>query len=120
MSRAELGIRINAGQLNCPVIIEDYIVEKVGIEHQKVWKSISDGVIYAQWIGVHGNDNVIAGQVLSADRATVRLRYNPKINTKCRLIKDNDYKNPYKIVSVDDVRYNHQWMEIKVERQEKS
>lgn len=119
MAKRDLGIRVNPGQMNCPVIIEDYVLKKEGISKEQVWESISCSEIYAQWIGAHGSEAIIAAQSLAKDRATLRIRYNPKVTTRCRVIKDNDRQNPYNIVSVDDVRNRHQYMELKIERNEK-
>lgn len=70
---------------------------------------------YCQWIGYHGTEAIKQDILQASLSATVRLRYDPRINTTCRLLRGTE---EYDIVSVDDIRLRHQWMELKVVRKE--
>ncbi len=66
-----------------------------------------------QWIGAHGSeafeDEALQGTLL----ATIRLRYDDRITETCRVVRGDDL---WEIISVDDVRQYHRWMEIKLKR----
>jgi SPP1 family predicted phage head-tail adaptor len=116
MSRAELGVRVNPAQLNCKIQIQDFEKVKIGITTEKQWVNITENDIWCQWIGAHGRESEVGNQNVATQRATIRMRYRKGVTEKCRIIKEGDSQNPYEIKSVDDVRNQHTWLELKAER----
>lgn len=103
-------------QLRTPIRIQKKTVSrKAGeITPTKIWTDIG-GYKRCEWIGYHGNEAVSQNALQATMAATVRLRYDPRITNSCRVLLGADI---YEIISIDDVRMRHQWMELKVVRKE--
>lgn len=68
-----------------------------------------------QWIGAHG-DETFSDEALQGTRfATIRLRYDSRISETCRILLGDE---EWKIVSTDDIRQCHRWLELKLKRKE--
>ena len=66
-----------------------------------------------QWIGAHGDETFSDDALQGTHFATIRLRYDPRINETCRVLLGGD---AWEITSLDDVRQLHRWVEIKLKR----
>ena len=66
-----------------------------------------------QWSGAHGDETFSDDALQGTHFATIRLRYDPRINEICRVLLGSD---AWEITSLDDVRQQHRWMEIKLKR----
>lgn len=66
-----------------------------------------------QWIRAHGDETFSDDILQGTHFVTIRLRYDPRINETCRVLLDDD---AWEIISLDDVRQLHRWMEIKLKR----
>ena len=67
--------------------------------------------IWAHWVNVHGSEVWAAESVQAQKAATVTIRYRKGIDEQCRIVKDGIL---YQIVSIDDIKDCHQWIEMKV------
>ena len=70
-----------------------------------------------KWVNVHGSEVFIAMQLQLKDPAFFTTRYSPLYNQMLVAYKEGD-KNPYEIISIDDVENRHTWLEIKLQRKE--
>lgn len=70
-----------------------------------------------KWVNVHGSEVFAAMQQQLREPATITMRYSPIVNRKLILYKGADPK-PYEVISIDDVKDRHRWLEIKVQRSE--
>ena len=66
-----------------------------------------------QWVGAHGDETFSDDALQGTHFATIRLRYDPRINETCRVLLGGD---AWEITSLDDVSQLHRWMEIKLKR----
>jgi len=70
-------------------------------------------IVWAQWINDHGQEAVAAEALVSAQRATVRIRHRTDIVETWRVMKDSE---AWKILSIDEVQDKNRWVELRVER----
>jgi SPP1 family predicted phage head-tail adaptor len=70
-------------------------------------------VVWAKWVGVHGSEAWAANAVNAMLAATVTIRYRNDIDPTCILGLDGEN---YEIVSPDDIRMRHEYIELKVKR----
>lgn len=68
-----------------------------------------------QWIGAHGTEAWTDDALMGTQQATIRLRYDERISAACRVLLGGEV---WEIVSLDDVRRAHEWMELKLVRKE--
>lgn len=66
-----------------------------------------------QWIGAHGDETFSDEALQGTQFATIRLRYDPRIDGTCRVILQDKI---WEVISSDDVHQYHRWMEIKLKR----
>ena len=69
--------------------------------------------VWAQWINDHGQEAIQAEAVVSAQRATVRVRHRTDILETWRVVKDSEN---WQILSIDEVQDRNRWIELRVER----
>lgn len=65
------------------------------------------------WINAHGAEVLKDNMAVGRKRATLTIRYDERVNATCRVLLGSE---AWEIVSVDDVRMGHRWMELIVER----
>jgi head-tail adaptor len=70
---------------------------------------------WCRWVGMHGSEAIQNGLVVGRQTATVTIRFDAAVGLSHRVLKDGEI---WEIVSIDDVRQIHQWMELKVARKE--
>lgn len=83
-----------------------------------VFGQTEDGVdipARVKWVNAHGTEAFTAMQLKLREPATITMRYSPKINPNLLVYKGDD-KNPYEIISIDNVEERCRWLEIKVQR----
>lgn len=66
-----------------------------------------------QWTNAHGTESIRDNLVAGVLTATIIVRWDPRIDATCRVMCDGE---AWRITSVDDVRAQHRWMEITLER----
>lgn len=71
------------------------------------------GMAWARWENVHGSEVWNAAALNAVAPATVLIRYNSQVDQSCLVQKGSDV---YEVVSVDDIRERHEYMELKVRR----
>jgi len=75
------------------------------------WSTVA--TVWAKWVNVHGQE-VWAAQAINAIRAaTVTIRYRSDVNLTCAILLGSDL---YEIVSMDDIRNRHEYIELKVKQ----
>jgi|SRR3990167_4244732 len=68
---------------------------------------------WAKWVNVHGGEAWAAQSVQAEGAATVTIRYLDGVDMTCVVQKGEDL---FEIVSIDDVRERHEYLELKVKR----
>lgn len=104
----------NAGELRTPI----KFAEKVQAIDADGYPAEVEKVVLTtkcKWVNAHGTEVFSAMQQQLKEPATITMRYAPLVNQKLILYKGDD-KDPYEVISVDDVEDRHKWMEIKVQR----
>lgn len=69
--------------------------------------------VWARWENVHGSEVWAADAQQAEQAATVVIRYRSGLDLTCVVGKGTEY---YEIVSMDDVRNLHRYIELKVKR----
>lgn len=104
----------NPGELRTPVTLLKRTVTKSTGGFQKPATSVI-GTAWAKWENIHGADVWAATAQGVSAAATVLIRYNAQVDATCLVQLGSDV---YEIVSVDDIRERHEYMELKVKRME--
>ncbi len=101
----------NPGELRTQVTLKrrTVIVDPGGFEKEGL-ETIA--VEWARWIGVHGSEAWAANSANALRAATVLIRYRPDIDETCLV---NLEGLNYEIVSIDDIRQVHEYLELKVQ-----
>lgn len=73
----------------------------------------SIATVWSKWENVHGSEVWSAAAINAIQPATVLIRYNSQLDETCLVQKGS---NLYEIVSIDDLRDRHEYMELKVRR----
>lgn len=125
----------NPGELRTPVIIESYIDTPDADGYvNEVWTNIfgeDSNPIKIKWVNLHGSEVYEAMSLDLKDGATLTMRYSPRINQKCRILKLADYlktesdleerrRLAFEVISMDDVDERGEWLELKVQRMVKA
>lgn len=74
-----------------------------------------DKYVMVEWVNIHGTEATDALQLAVKEIATVTMRYSPLITDKLVVYKGSDTV-PFEVKSVDNVRQENEWMELKVQR----
>lgn len=68
--------------------------------------------VYCKWVGMHGSEAWAASTMNAMRAATVTIRYRDDVDETCVVtLNDEDYE----IVSMDDIRQRHEYIELKVQ-----
>jgi SPP1 family predicted phage head-tail adaptor len=101
----------NPGELDTKITIcSPIFTEKSGGAYKKSWNDVDDD-IWSKWVGVHGSEAWAASANNAIRAATVTIRYRADIDETWALKKDGQY---YEIISMDDIRNHHEYIELKV------
>lgn len=108
----------NPGELNTPVefrrIKREHDADGFPVEEDL--NVFGNGITaMVKWVNAHGNESFIAMQLELREPATLTMRYSPKINRELLVFRYGD-PDPYEIISVDNVKQQNKWLEIKVQR----
>ncbi|MFT8889474.1 MAG: phage head closure protein [Ethanoligenens sp.] len=63
------------------------------------------------WYPLGGSETWVAASTQVIDAANVIIRFNPAVNSRCRVIKDGDV---YSIIGTNDPTQKKQWLKFKV------
>jgi SPP1 family predicted phage head-tail adaptor len=74
---------------------------------------VLEAEVWSKWVNVHGSEVWAAQSAQAEQPATVLIRYQEDIDTTWVIEKDGIN---FEIVSIDDVRERHEYMELKVRR----
>ena len=86
---------------------------KIRIQKRETSRQPGEIASKTEWIGAHGDETFSDDALQGTHFATIRLRYDPRINETCRVLLGGD---AWEITSLDDVRQLHRWVEIKLKR----
>lgn len=106
------GKTFNPGDLRKSVKLQRRVVTTGTGGFQTVtWTDIA--TVWAKWENVHGSEAWAANSLQAEQPATVTIRYRSDVDTTCAVLKGSDR---YEIVSMDDIRERHEYIELKVKR----
>ena len=77
--------------------------------------------MYCQWKNAHGNDVLLSNQEFGLEKATIKMIYDDRITSECRIYKynptTNEYDKEYEVIGFpDDILDRHQLLEIYLKR----
>ena len=101
----------NPGDLNMKVTLYNRTVTTSAGGFQKPSLVELDD-FWVKWENVHGSEAWVASSVQARMAATVLMRYDPRVDPTCVIKKEGKY---YEIVSPDDIRSKHEYIELKVQ-----
>lgn len=100
----------NPGELRSLIYLQNSTISKdAGSAQKPIWTTRAP--VYARWINAHGSEAVASESLQATNLATVLIRYYPGLNTSWAILKGSER---WQIVSVDDVRERHEYMELQV------
>lgn len=113
----------NAGELRTPVYFKrierttdsDAIPQEHEVNVFGQDEAGNDIPVRVKWVNAHGTEAFTAMQLKLREPATLTMRYSPRINAGLLVYKRSD-KEPYEIISIDNVEERNKWLEIKVQR----
>ena len=76
-----------------------------------------DVPVKCKWENAHGTEVFAGMQLKLKEPATLTMRYSPKINKQLLCYIKGD-KNPYELISIDNVNNLGRWLELKIQRKE--
>lgn len=100
MNPGELRHRIKLQKLET-VVNENGFEEEIWIDHKRVWASIKN---------LHGREYFQAAAVQKENTVKFIIRYTPGLDTSMKILFNNTH---YDITSVDNIRYENKFIEIK-------
>jgi SPP1 family predicted phage head-tail adaptor len=105
-------IFIQPGELNVKITLQARTVSSNagGFETAK-WSTLAE--VWSRWINVHGSEAWAAQSVQAEQAATVTIRYQAEVDATCSVVRGSDR---FEIVSIDDIRERHEYLELKVRR----
>jgi len=105
------GVPTNPGELRTQVTLQKQTLNtKPGGEKKPVYTDLA--TVWAKWVNVHGNEVWAAQASQAIAPATVFIRYRSDVNQTCVVSKAGKV---YEIISIDDVRERHEYLELKVQ-----
>jgi len=102
----------NPGELRTPIKLgQPSLSAQPGGFQRKSYTAVANRK--AKWTNVHGAEAWAAESVQATDPATVLIRYHASIDSTWGVQKNGQW---YDIVSLDDIRDRHEYIELKVKR----
>ncbi len=102
----------NPGELRTQITLQRRTVTtNAGGFQAPAWSNI--GSVYCKWVNAHGSEVWSAAAAGAEQPATVFIRYNEELDTTCAVLLNSVR---FEIVSIDDIRERHEYMELKVKR----
>lgn len=102
----------NPGDLRTSVKVQKRaITADAGGFQVEAWTDVA--TVWADWVNVHGSEAWTVQSIQAAAAATVKIRYRSDVDRTCVLLKGSER---WEIVSMDDVRERHEYLELKVQR----
>lgn len=68
---------------------------------------------FCQYIGSHGSEAIRQDALSGIQSATLRLRYDARVDNTCRVLINDEIWN---ITGIDNIRRLNHWMEISIQR----
>ena len=68
------------------------------------------------WINAHGKELWSQTDGNNVEKATIRIRYDANVNTRCKLKCDRTGSTLWDIESIDNIRQQNRKMEIRIKR----
>ena len=101
----------NPGELRTQVTLKrrTVITDPGGFERESITPI---AVLWARWIGVHGSEAWAANSANALRAATVLIRYRPDVDETCLITLDG---LDYEVISMDDIRQVHEFIELKLQ-----
>jgi SPP1 family predicted phage head-tail adaptor len=104
------GIPTNPGELRTPITLQTRTISTASGGFQSPTYSTL-ATVWAKWVNVHGTEVWASQSVEAVAPATVFIRYRNDVDNTCIVLKDSKI---YEIISIDDVRNMHEYLELKV------
>lgn len=102
----------NPGELRTPITLQRRaIVTGAGGFQAPSWVNI--GSVFCKWENAHGSEVWSADSAGAEQPATLLIRYNRDLDTTCAVLKGSER---FEIISIDDIRERHEYMELKIRR----
>ena len=106
----------NAGELRTAVYFKR-IIEDADTHPAPEENVFGEGVsVLCKWVNAHGTDVWSANQLHLRGRATLTLRYSPKLENVTLIVYRAGDPDFYEVVNVDNVEQRNEWLEITVQR----
>jgi len=102
------------GELKTPVVFKSVTraTNENGIASESVQTVLS---AKCRWVGSFGKEAEENMRLNLGETATITIRYSALVDVKHRVYEGSD-PTPWEIVSIDDMRKRHKWLEIKLKR----
>lgn len=109
------GIDIQVGEMRDCITLQSPTMTKTtnGAQVPAFANVSTDPIVWALWVNDHGQESVASDANKSVQRATVTIRYRTDVLTTWQVLKDS---LEWQITSVDQVRGQHRWTVLRVER----
>lgn len=106
------GVISNPGELNTAITIvtRSFTIDAGGAQKPS-YATLETA--WAKWVNAHGNEVQYSGGEQVEAMATVTIRYLSGIDETCAIQKGSD---TYDIISIDDIRERHEYLELKVRK----
>jgi SPP1 family predicted phage head-tail adaptor len=105
-------VLIQPGEMRTKITLQARTVSADAGGYEKpTWSTIAE--VWGRWISAHGSEAWAAQSVQAEQPATVTIRYKSGIDTTCSVLKGLER---FEIVSIDDIREHHEYLELKVRR----
>lgn len=108
------GLNISISELNQRITIQVATVTKnIGAQVEAYADVSVNPVVWSKWEYDHGQESVSSEADKSEQRATVTVRYRSDASEKWQILNNGE---PWKVISVDQVREQNRWTVLRVER----
>ena len=102
----------NPGEMRTRITVQRRTVSSsAGGFETATWSTLAE--VWSKWVGVHGSEAWAAQSVQAEQPATVTIRYQAEVDATCSVVRGSDR---FEIVSIDDIRERHEYLELKVRR----
>lgn len=101
----------NPGDLRTLVTLQSPTINKdAGGAPKSAWSTQAQ--VYAKWVNAHGSEAVLSESLHASRPVTATIRYFAGLNASWAVLKGSDL---YQVISVDDIRDRHEYMELKLQ-----
>lgn len=106
------GKPINPGDLKTQITLLARTVSQDAVGAQSAGTSII-AIVFSRWINAYGSEVWAAESAQAIEPATVLIRYRADVTLQCLVQKGDAI---FEIIGMDDIRDQHEYIELKVSR----